>query len=163
MPVPVCLSGPCRAPPRRRCSSARPHHRLPGPYRSSDRATPRFTFLSAFASSSLARVSPRLVSPRFASPRLAAPRRASPHRHSPQLASPRFDSPRTAFALPRRAGSHAYILILSSFSAVQLVSSLVSIFSAFRFVSFLNPLVPFDQYRSRYLANKFQVTHADDF
>lgn len=77
----------------------------------------------------------RLASLRLASPRRAAPRRASPHRHSPQLASPRFDSPRTAFALPRRAGSHAYILILSSFSAVQFVSSLVSIFSAFRFFS----------------------------
>lgn len=159
MPVPVCLSGPCRAPPRRRCSSARPHHRLPGPYRSSDRATPRFTFLSAFASSSLARVSPRLVSPRFASPRLAAPRLTATRHNSPRLASTHL-----ALLLP----CHAAPVATRTYWSFPLFPPsswfLRSFRSSPRFVSFLNPLVPSDQYRSRYLANhKFRVIHADDF
>ena len=99
MPVPVCLSGPCRAPPRRRCSSARPHHRLPGPYRSSDRATPRSSPSSLRLPLWIGSLAPRLVSPRLASPRLA----------SLPLTSPQL--------LPCHAASHAYILILSSFSA----------------------------------------------
>lgn len=80
MPVPVCLSGPCRAPPRRRCSSARPHHRLPGPYRSSGRATPRCSpsfevYLMISLVPSLRLALPRLTAPqRIVSPYLAASR-----------------------------------------------------------------------------------------